>query len=119
MTPPEEASLLMIVRRGATDRFRLLQESFVREPVQILWDRREGERRQSRHPGQVVERRSENRRQADPESREHPWDGRSRERRQRDAPRMPERRRHERRAPTPASWTALDFVVARSDAAPS
>lgn len=38
---------LMIVRRGQTDRFRSLQETFGREPIAatVVWDRRESDRR--------------------------------------------------------------------------
>jgi hypothetical protein len=53
----------LIVRRGAAERFRLLSDAFAREPVQILWDRRAGERRRLPRPV-AAERRARARRGA-------------------------------------------------------
>ena len=36
----------LIVRRGNDEKFAFLQEAFASHPVEILWDRRVGERRQ-------------------------------------------------------------------------
>jgi hypothetical protein len=41
-----ETRLLVIVRRGATERFDLLNTRLAGEPVQISWDRRIADRRQ-------------------------------------------------------------------------
>ena len=51
----------VIVRRGAAERFRVLQEMFAGEPVAILWDRRAGERRQYRAPLTTDRRRTDRR----------------------------------------------------------
>ena len=42
---PDTAELLVIVRPGADERFRLLEETFTGLPVRVMWDRRGGERR--------------------------------------------------------------------------
>ena len=52
---------LVIVRRGAVERFRVLQETFAEEPVEIMWDRRAGDRRQRRSPPTTDRRRRERR----------------------------------------------------------
>ena len=51
----------VIVRRGAAERFRVLQEACAGEPVSILWDRRVGECRQRRAPPSTDQRRRERR----------------------------------------------------------
>lgn len=53
--------LVMIVRRGAIERFRFLQEAFAQDPVLILWDRRVSERRR-RTEAVTLERRHQKRR---------------------------------------------------------
>jgi hypothetical protein len=58
--PPE---LLLIVRRGATERFRLLTEMFAEDPVCVLWDRRGGDRRRHAQPVGVERRQGERRTQ--------------------------------------------------------
>ena len=40
---PDTAELLVIVRPGADERFRLLEETFTGLPVRVMWDRRGGE----------------------------------------------------------------------------
>jgi hypothetical protein len=72
----ERVPLLIVVRRGATERFRFLEAEFVNASVRVVWDRRVGERRQRELPAE-------------------------------------ERRQGERRGQPPASWSTLDFVVAR------
>ncbi|HVB37836.1 MAG TPA: hypothetical protein VND92_04830 [Vicinamibacterales bacterium] len=73
----------IFVRRGCVDTYDRLREVFASEPdVQILWDRREEERRASAR-----------RRQADSARQER------------------DRRRTERRKPYPQTWLTLDFVV--------
>lgn len=55
--------LLVIVRRGRTDMYRFLQQTFAEQPVYITWDRREGEPRHGKRvPG---DRRREARRHSD------------------------------------------------------
>lgn len=43
-----ETRLLVIVRRGATERFEFLNTRLAGEPVQISWDRRIANRRQTK-----------------------------------------------------------------------
>lgn len=69
--------MLIVVRRGALERFETLRREFRSDEVSVIWDRRLGDRRQ---------------RGARPVG-------------------ASERRRGERRAPAPASWHLLDFVV--------
>ena len=64
---------LIIIRRGATERFRLLQGVFAREPVEILWDRRVRQRRQRRAPT-AMERWVRQRREAGGETLAEPPD---------------------------------------------
>ena len=52
---------LAIVRRGAAERFQVLQKTFAGDPVEIIWDRRAGERRQHRSPVMTDWRRSDRR----------------------------------------------------------
>ena len=67
MHPPERKAeqgsvrALVIVRRGASERFQILQETFAGEPVELTWDRRVGQRRQSRYPITTERRRSDRR----------------------------------------------------------
>jgi hypothetical protein len=60
---------LMVVQRGDDDRFRFLSATFRDRPVQVMFDRRVGERRQ---PGDDIspERRSTDRRNRPPST----WD---------------------------------------------
>jgi hypothetical protein len=53
----------VIVRRGATDRFALLERELAEETVRVVWDRRVHERRQDGRPS-AERRRSERRRTA-------------------------------------------------------
>jgi hypothetical protein len=58
---------LVIVRRGHFATFELLTRSFAGDPsVQIIWDRRMGERRRSTDPPGHSERRSSDRRRTPP-----------------------------------------------------
>jgi len=43
--PQVPARLLVIVRRGETERYELLQQELAEETVRVVWDRRVGERR--------------------------------------------------------------------------
>jgi len=42
-----EASALIVVRTGASDRFATLRETFASEGIEVVWDRRLGERRRA------------------------------------------------------------------------
>lgn len=42
---PPPVCLLVIVRRGATERFELLRQELAEETVRVVWDRRVGDRR--------------------------------------------------------------------------
>ena len=57
----QPSQLLVIVRRGATERFRRLQARLADEPVRVVWDRREEERRQTARPVAPERRRRERR----------------------------------------------------------
>jgi len=73
MERPESAlsrfAYLMVVQRGDLDRFRLLSTTFRQRPVEVIWDRRVGDRRRS-GDDQAVDRRSRDRRRSAPTS----WD---------------------------------------------
>jgi len=57
---------LIIVRRGDTERFRFLQETYRSRPsVHVMWDRRLGDRRREEQ-SVPVERRRTDRRSAPP-----------------------------------------------------
>jgi hypothetical protein len=43
--PQPPVRLLVIVRRGETERFELLRQELADEAVRVVWDRRGGERR--------------------------------------------------------------------------
>jgi hypothetical protein len=61
---------LMIVRRGQLDRFLSLQETFGRDPlrVEIIWDRRQGDRRRAAPSATSGDRRRRDRRGPPPSS---------------------------------------------------
>ena len=59
-------AVLMVVRRGADDRFRFLREAFASEPVTIIWDRRMAERRRGGSRRPEGERRFQERRRPPP-----------------------------------------------------
>jgi len=106
--------MLLVVRRSAIERFRLLQQLCAGEPIEIIWDRRQAERRGQRPRTVAIERRRGDRREVEDDEPLEPLDERrSSERRQRVEARIPERRRGERRGPAPESWSALDFVLVR------
>jgi hypothetical protein len=60
---------LMVVQRGDVDRFRFLNATFRDRPVEVVWDRRVGDRRRSAE-GSAVDRRAGDRRNSPPAS----WD---------------------------------------------
>jgi hypothetical protein len=103
---------LIVVRRNATATFQHLRETWAAKlggDLELIWDRRTSNRR---HPGDSVpvERRVQDRREADPE----PLDldeARRGERRQQPELRMPNRRRAERRRPAPETWQTLGLVL--------
>lgn len=52
---------LAVVSRGREDLFRTLQDEFAREPVQVMWDRRQAERRTHPKPVEIEHRRAQRR----------------------------------------------------------
>lgn len=65
----EPAEPLIVVRRGAEERFQLLVREFAADGVAVVWDRRVGERRaRSGPPMAGVERRRGERRGPPPTS---------------------------------------------------
>lgn len=56
-----ETRLLVIVRRGATERFESLNTRLAGEPVQISWDRRVVNRRQTRQRMRIERRQGDRR----------------------------------------------------------
>jgi hypothetical protein len=60
---------LMVVQRGDLDRFRFLSTTFRDRPVEVVWDRRVGDRRRSADAS-AVDRRAGDRRNTPPAS----WD---------------------------------------------
>lgn len=66
-----EASALIVVRAGAMDRFAALRGAFAPEGIEVVWDRRLGERRRAEADSPPApERRRRERRGAAPAS----WD---------------------------------------------
>ena len=64
-----EPVALIVVRTGAVDRFAALRAAFAPEGVEVVWDRRVGERRRSSEPGGAgSERRGRDRRGSEPAS---------------------------------------------------
>lgn len=63
---PVVVPLLTIVRRGASERFCLLQQEFAGEPVSVTWDRRMAERRRTQSSS--TEHRQHDRRRPPPTS---------------------------------------------------
>jgi hypothetical protein len=104
--------MLLIVRRGQEERYGHLRAAFQGEPVEVIWDRRQGERRQ--HPASVERRRGDRRAEAPVPLPSELDNRRLGDRRYGEVEtRIPERRRGERRGLAPVSWTALDFVFVR------
>jgi len=72
MIEPEaafEPTALIVVRAGAVDRFAALKAAFAPEGVDVVWDRRLGERRRSADdPARMPERRRHDRRGTTPAS---------------------------------------------------
>src|SRR5262245_65389490 len=99
---------LIVVRRSASATFQHLQAMVAQRLdgyVELIWDRRTGERR--RHdPSIPVERRVRDRRSAEPEPLEDPDEARRVERRQQNQLRMPERPAAERRRRAPGTRQA-------------
>jgi hypothetical protein len=58
---------LMVVQRGDQDRFRFLSSTFRDRPVEVMWDRRVGDRRKAADAS-PVDRRSSDRRNSPPTS---------------------------------------------------
>jgi hypothetical protein len=73
MEPPDNAlsrfAYLMVVQRGDQERFRFLSATFRDRPVEVMFDRRLGDRRRSSE-GAEVDRRASDRRNRPPAS----WD---------------------------------------------
>jgi hypothetical protein len=65
---PLEASALIVVRAGAIDRFAALRAAFAPEGVEVVWDRRSGERRRLSADAGRPERRRGDRRGSAPAS---------------------------------------------------
>jgi hypothetical protein len=64
-----EPIALIVVRTGAVDRFAALRAAFAPEGVDVVWDRRVGERRRSSdQSGSGSERRRRDRRTSEPSS---------------------------------------------------
>ncbi len=64
-----EPTALIVVRTGAVDRFAALRAAFVMEGVDVVWDRRLGERRRSSDDSSPAsERRRRDRRGFEPAS---------------------------------------------------
>lgn len=56
-----ETRILLIVRRGATERFEFLNTRLSGEPVRISWDRRIADRRQTKQRMRVERRQGDRR----------------------------------------------------------
>ncbi len=107
-------AILIVVSRTAGQTFQLVQTlapQFGRD-VELIWDRRIGDRRRPDRAASVEWRRVD-RRRAEVENLF--LDARRMERRQTPASRMPERRQAERRRRMPDTWWALGFVLVRPD----
>ena len=63
-----EAIALIVVRTGAVDRFAALRSAFAPEGVEVVWDRRAGERRRSSEEAPGSNRRRRDRRGSEPAS---------------------------------------------------
>jgi hypothetical protein len=64
-----DASTLIIVRSGALDRYAALRDAFSPEGVDVIWDRRRGDRRRpAPEPQPAPERRRRERRATPPAS---------------------------------------------------
>jgi hypothetical protein len=109
---------LIVVRPDAGGTFQHFQTTLAHlgQGVELLWDRRTGERRHHSAPARVERRRVERRAEAEvePVFLDEP---RRMERRQQAESRIPERRRAERRQRAPDTWQTLGFVLVRRDPA--
>src|SRR5262245_59174521 len=110
---------LIVVSRSASATFQHLQAMVAQRldgDVELIWDRRTGDRRRH-NPSIPVERRVSDRRSTEPEPEpvEDPDEARRAERRQLTQLRMPERRAGERRRRTPDTWQTLGFVLVARD----
>jgi len=63
-----EAIALIVVRTGAVDRFAALRSAFAPEGVEVVWDRRAGERRRFSEEAPGSDRRRRDRRGSEPAS---------------------------------------------------
>jgi hypothetical protein len=107
---------LIVVRRDAGDTFQHFRTALapLGHGVELLWDRRTGERRHPQDPARVERRTGERRAEAEgePVFLDEP---RRMERRQEAGSRLiQERRRAERRQRAPDTWQTLGFVLVRS-----
>jgi hypothetical protein len=96
-----EGPILVVVRRGAAERFIQLQESFRGTATRVIWDRRRAERRRPPRRSRVNRRRAP----------EEPPIPEGIERRASPRRSGADRRLVVRRSPAPETWTALDFVL--------
>jgi hypothetical protein len=107
---------LIVVRRDAGGTFQHFQTTLAQlgHGVELLWDRRTGERRHHQDPARVERRMGERRADAEvePVLLDEP---RRMERRQQPESRIPERRRAERRQRAPDTWRTLGFVLVRPE----
>ncbi len=60
--------MLIVVRRGALERFETLRREFRTDDVSVIWDRRLGDRRRRGAPVEAGERRRAERRRPPPDS---------------------------------------------------
>jgi len=63
-----EPTALIVVRAGAVDRFAALKSAFAPEGIDVVWDRRLGERRRSPDDSARADRRRRDRRGSTPAS---------------------------------------------------
>jgi hypothetical protein len=63
-----EPSVLVVVRAGAVDRFAALKSALAPDGVDVVWDRRLGDRRRSDDSAQALDRRRLDRRGSMPAS---------------------------------------------------
>jgi hypothetical protein len=108
---------LIVVRRNAGGTYQHFQTTLAQlgHGVELLWDRRTGERRHL-EASVPMERRIGEHRAADPEAEAVSFDEpRRAEPRQQPEPWMPERRQSERRQRAPETWQPLGFALVRRD----
>jgi len=107
---------LVIVRRGHAGAYETLKTQFERDAtsgIRVLWDRRQGERRQYGTSVPVERRVADRRAYAEPP--DDLDEARRGERRRRPESRMSERRQAERRRRAPDTWGTLAFLVVHDE----